>query len=109
MGFGKYIKTAFTNRWNVLALLGGAAFAVLSADPLIVGPLILAAEITYLAMLGTHPKFQKYVDAQAAASERKTKSQSSQQALHQIMQLLPPPALARFEKLRSQCLELRQI
>ena len=25
------------------------------------------------------------------------------------MQLLPPPALARFEKLRSQCLELRQI
>jgi len=109
MGFGKYIKTAFTNRWNLLALAGGTGFALLSFDPILFGPLVLAAEFTYLALLGTHPKFQKYVDAQAAASERKEKSQSSQQTLKQIMQLLPPPALARFERLRAQCLELRQI
>jgi hypothetical protein len=70
---------------------------------------VLAAEAAYLGFLGAHPKFQSYVDAQAAAGERKAKGQTSQLALKQILKLLPPQALARFEKLRSQCLELRQI
>jgi chemotaxis protein histidine kinase CheA len=109
MGLGKYIKAAFANRWNLLAMFGGVGVALISGAPDIVLPLILAAEAAYLGLLGTHPKFQKYVDAQAAASERKEKSQSSQQALQQILQLLPPQALARFERLRAQCLELRQI
>jgi hypothetical protein len=109
MGFGKYLKSAFVNRWNLLALFGGVGLAAVSGIPDIVLPLVLAAEAAYVGFLGAHPRFQKYVDAQAAASERKSKSQSSQQALQQILQLLPPPALGRFEKLRSQCLELRQI
>ena len=29
MGFGKYIKTAFTNRWNLLWFGGATAFALL--------------------------------------------------------------------------------
>jgi hypothetical protein len=109
MGFGKYIKAAFANRWNLLALFGGAGLAAVSGVPDIILPLVLAAEAAYVGLLGTHPKFQKYVDAQAAASERKQKGQLSQQALKQILQLLPPQALARFEKLRGQCMELRQI
>src|SRR5215475_11200465 len=109
MGFGKYLKAAFANRWNVLAMFGGLGVVVISGSVDILLPLVLAAEAAYLGLLGTHPKFQSYVDAQRAASERKQKGQDSQQALKQIMQLLPPPALARFEKLRSQCLELRQI
>src|SRR4051812_24336806 len=109
MGFGRYIKAAFANRWNLLALFGGVGLAAVSGIPDIVLPLVLAAEAAYVGLLGAHPKFQKYVDAQAAALERNSKSQSSRQALQQILQLLPPPALARFEKLRSQCLELRQI
>src|SRR2546430_17153892 len=109
MGLGKYLKAAFANRWNLLALFGGVGLAAVSGIPDIVVPLVLAAEAAYLGLLGAHPKFQKYVDAQAAASERSTKNQNSQQALQQILQHLPPQALARFEKLRSQCLELRQI
>jgi hypothetical protein len=109
MGFGKYIKTAFANRWNILALFGGVGVAILSGIPDVALPLVLAVEAAYLGLLGTHPKFQSYVDAQLAAKERQNKGQNSQQALKQIMQLLPPQALARFEKLRSQCLELRQI
>jgi hypothetical protein len=109
MGFAKYLKVAFANRWNLLALFGGVGAALISGHGDIVLPLVLAAEAAYLGLLGTHPKFQKYVDAQKAAIERKDKSQSSQQALKQILELLPPPALARFEKLRSQCLDLRQI
>jgi hypothetical protein len=109
MGFGKYLKAAFVNRWNLLALFGGVGLAAVSGVPDIMLPLVLAAEAAYLGLLGAHPRFQSYVDAQAAASQRSSKSQNSQQALSQILQLLPPPALARFEKLRSQCLELRQI
>ncbi len=109
MGFGKYLKAAFANRWNLLALFGGVGLAAVSGIPDIVLPLVLAAEAAYVGLLGAHPKFQSYVDAQAAASERSSKSQNSQQALKQILQLLTPPALSRFEKLRSQCLELRQI
>jgi len=109
MSLGKYIKAAFANRWNLLAMFAGVGVALVSGVPDIVLPLVLAGEAAYLGLLGTHPKFQKYVDAQAAASERKHKSQSSQQALQQILQLLPPQALARFERLRAQCLDLRQI
>ena len=109
MGFGKYIKTAFTNRWNLLALLGGVGFASLSGFPDIAIPLVLAAEAAYLGLLGTHPRFQKYVDAQAAAKDRSTKGRTAQQAAAQIMQQLPEPAKQRFARLRSQCLELRQI
>jgi hypothetical protein len=109
MGFGKYIKTAFANRWNLLALLGGMGFATLSGHADIAIPLVLAAEAAYLGLLGTHPRFQQYVDAQAAAKERTTKGRSAQQAAAQIMQQLPEPARQRFARLRAQCLELRQI
>jgi hypothetical protein len=109
MGFGKYITTAFANRWNILALFGGLGIVAITGSVEVVLPLVAAAEIAYLGLLGTHPKFQSYVDAQLAAKDRKEKGQTSHQALKQIMQLLPPQALNRFEKLRSQCLELRQI
>src|SRR4051794_19137116 len=109
MGFGRYLKVAFANGWNLLAFFGGVGLAVVSGIPDIVLALVLGAVAAHLGLVGAHPKFQKYVDAQAADSDRSSKSQTSQQALKQILQLLPPPALSRFEKLRSQCFELRQI
>jgi len=109
MELGKYLKAAFLNRWNLLVLCGGVGFALVSGMPDVALPIVLAAEAAYLGLLGTHSRFQASVDAQAAAIERKSKSQTSQQVLEQIMRALPGPALARFEKLRSQCQELRQI
>ena len=70
MGFGKYIKTAFTNRWNLLWFGGAAAFALLTPVPDVVLAIVSAVEITYLGLLGTHPKFQAYVDAQQAKAAR---------------------------------------
>ncbi|MEK6237039.1 MAG: hypothetical protein N2C14_20210, partial [Planctomycetales bacterium] len=61
----KYLTAAFTLPWNLLALVGGTALAVMSGRPDVVLPLVAAAEIGYLAMLGTHPKFCDYVDAKA--------------------------------------------
>lgn len=109
MYLGKYIKAAFLNRWNLLAFFGGLGFAVLSGFAGVAAPLVVAAEFAYLGVWGTHPKFQKYVDAQAAALARSRGSDSREKVLRQITRSLPKPLLDRFESLRARCLELRQI
>lgn len=105
----KYLKAAFANRWNLLALFGGASFGVLSGRPDIVLPLVMAGEVAYLGMLGAHPRFQKFVDAQTASLTRKAVAQHAGRAVQQILQTLPQSSLSRFERLRARCYELRQI
>jgi hypothetical protein len=107
--FGKYLKAAFLNHWNLLVFLGGSAFALLSGRADVLLPIVLAGEIGYVSLLGSHPRFQSYVDAQEAKEARVEDSQASQQTLQQILRTLPPEILQRFETLRAQCLELRQI
>jgi hypothetical protein len=109
VGFGKYIKTAFTNRWNLLWFGGAAAFALLTPVPDVVLAIISAVEITYLGLLGTHPKFQAYVDAQQAKQARVATSVSTQQTLERITKSLPKELLDRFSALKARCLELQQI
>jgi hypothetical protein len=107
--FSKYLKAAFVNHWNLLIFLGGAAFALISGHPDALLPIVLAGEIGYVGLLGSHPKFQQYVDAQEAKAARAEDSQTNQQMLQQMLRSLPPEVLQRFQTLRSQCLELRQL
>jgi DNA repair exonuclease SbcCD ATPase subunit len=109
VGFGKYIKTAFLNRWNLLWFGGAAVFALLTPVPDAVLAIASAAEMLYLGLLGTHPKFQAYVDAQAAKEIRAASSESTQQTLERITRSLPKELLDRFTALKSRCLELQQI
>jgi AraC-like DNA-binding protein len=109
VGFGKYIKTAFTNRWNLLWFGGAAAFALLTPVPDVVLAIVSAVEITYLGLLGTHPKFQAYVDAQQSKQARAATSVSTQQTLERITKSLPKELLDRFSALKARCLELQQI
>lgn len=109
MRFGKYLKAAFTNKWNLLVFIGGAVFAAISPAPDAVLALLAAGELAYLGMLGTHPKFQAYVDAQEAKQARAVTSASSQQTLERITATLPKDLLDRFVALRTRCLELQQI
>ncbi len=110
MGFGKYIKTAFLNRWNLLVLAAAAGFSILADVPMDVWvPLLAAGETAYLGMLGTHPKFQKYVDAQEAKEDRAASSVSADESLRRVLASLPPESLERFHALRKRCLELRHI
>jgi hypothetical protein len=110
MGLGKYIQSAFLNRWNLLAFAGGMAAAAISGPGfLVVAPLVLAAEVAYLGLLGTHPRYQKYVDRITSEGSRQQQADTSQQTLKEILRSLPGAALSRFEKLRAQCQELRQI
>ena len=62
----KYLKAAFVNQWNLLALFAGMGFGVLSGHPEVILPLVMAGEVAYVGMLGAHPRFQKYVDARDA-------------------------------------------
>jgi hypothetical protein len=109
MGFGKYLKSAFLYHWNLLAFAGGMGFAMISGIPDVLVPIVLAGEIAYLGLLGTHPKFQKYVDAQEAKEEREEGSAKAGQSVRRILSALPQHLVERFESLRGRCLELRRI
>jgi hypothetical protein len=106
---GKYLKVAFTNHWNLLAFLGGTVFALLSPAPDVLLPVVAAGEIAYLGLLGTHPKFQAYVNAQEAKQDRAATSVTAQQTLERITSALPKELYDRFIALRARCLELQQI
>jgi hypothetical protein len=109
VGLGKYLKKAFLQHWNLLAFLGGTGFALLSGHPDVFVPLVLAGEVTYLGMLGTHPKFQRYVDAQEAKAGREQGSALAAAAFEGMMKSLPPRQLKRFRTLRESCVSLRHI
>lgn len=108
MGLTRYIKAAFTNRWNLLGLVGGVGISLLTT-PLVGLPLVAAAELGWLGLLGTHPKFQRYVDAQDAARRRADMAGSSDQRMRKILKSLPRGAEQRFLGLKEQCEELRSI
>ena len=109
MQFGKYFKAAFNNRWNLLLFLGGMGFALVSGSADVLAPIILAAEVGYLGLLGSHPKFQKYVDANLHQKDRESRNETNEQVLGHILRSLPESARQRYHELRTRCLELRQI
>jgi hypothetical protein len=109
MRLGRYLKAAFLNRWNLLFFGGGMALAFLTGRPDVFAPLVLAGEVAYVGLLGTHPRFQKHVDAQEAKAMRLEGAAGAEAALERMLDGLPPKSLARFEALRTRCLELRQI
>jgi len=105
----KYIKAAFVYHWNLLAFLGGMGFAALSGHADIAAPLVLAAETAYLGFLGTHPKFQSYVESQSAKAMRLEASGKSAGSLQVILKRLPESSRVRYSELLDRCRRLRQI
>jgi hypothetical protein len=105
----KYIKTAFVQPWNLLLFAGGVGFALLSGHPDVAIPVVVAGELLYLGFLGTHPRFQSYVEAQQAKSLRAEKSQKNSEILHRILRTIPRRLHDKYEALRSRCRELHQI
>jgi len=106
---GKYLKSAFTNPWNLLAFVGALGFAVLSGAPAVFIPLVLAGEIGYVSLLGGNTRYQKYVEAQDAKATRVLESESATDRRNRIISALPEHLVERFEALRSRCLEIRRI
>lgn len=109
MGLTKYLKMAFLNRWNLLVCFGSAAFSILSGRPDIVLPLVLAGEIGYLGFLGTHPKFQQYIEAQEAKLTRQDDREVVSTVARRLLAELPKPLVDRFEGVRTRCAELQRL
>src|ERR1700728_519477 len=81
-------------------------FAVLSGHPDVALPLVLAAEAAYLGFVGSHPRFQRFIDAQ---DHKITRAQADAEAVERLKKSLPPTQLRRFQALRDRCVALRQI
>lgn len=108
---GKYVRTAFMYRWNLLAFLGAAAAAVLSPFPDALLPLVAAAELTYLGSMVSFPKFRKAIDAQGHRSPHfaPAAKEDPRVRLATLVSGLPPKSRQRFDALRERCLRMRDI
>ena len=110
-----YLKKAFLNQWNLLLFAGGCGAATVAAATgntelaQVILPIVMAVEIGYLGLLGTHPKFQSYVDAQAAKESRQRSSQDNQQILEKIRRGLPDHLYNKYRSLKKRCLRLGAI
>lgn len=112
-GTWAYLKEAFTFRWNLLALGGGVAAALLSPWPDVALPLIGAVELAYLASLTGLPKFRAAIDAKAhaerVAQQEASGTKSQTRSLESMLEGLAPPARRRFNQLRQRCLDMRNL
>lgn len=117
-GMFRYLKEAFTFRWNLLIFGGATAAAALSGHFDIAMPLVAAAEITYLASLASLPRFQGAIDAKSRAEERGTTTsgsaargtdESSKTRLLDVMRSLSDERRNRFLRLRARCAEMQRI
>ena len=113
-GMGDYLKEAFLFRWNVLLFFGGTVAAALTPFPDLFLPLVGAAEVTYLTGLISIPRFRAAIDAKVHAARQGATAdaigpQVSPVSLVAMLGGLPAAERARFERLRSRCLEMRKI
>ncbi len=118
-GIFRYLKEAFTFRWNMLIFGGAAAAAVVSGHADIAIPLVVAAEVVYLAGLTTLPRFQGAIDAKARAEERGQTGQRSAVApqdvgdardrILEVLKSLTEDRRSRFLRLRARCVEMSRI
>lgn len=106
---GAYLKTAFTARWNLLYVIGGAAAAFVSGFPGVILPLVAAGEVWYLASMLTNERFRSSVDAQHAKSRRAAEAASARATYDAIRKKLPAPLVRRFDQLRDHCQKLVEL
>ena len=118
-GLLRYLKEAFTFRWNLLLFGGAAAAAVVSGHAEIALPIVAAAELTYLAGLVSMPRFQGAIDAKARAEDRQLghgsasargkTTESARDKILDVLKSLSEDRRSRFLRLRARCVEMSRI
>ena len=105
-------------RWNMLVFGGAAAAAIVSGRADIAIPLVVAAEVVYLAGLTTLPRFQGAIDAKSRAEERGQTGQRSvvsvpdvdaRDRILEVLKSLAEDRRSRFLRLRARCVEMSRI
>lgn len=109
MKLWRYIRKAFLNHWNLLGVAGGIGFSLLSGQPEVALPLVAAAELAWLGFVGTHPKFQQFVDMGESQIRHEANAAASESRMRSMLAALPRGAQTRYQNLLNQCLELQQI
>jgi hypothetical protein len=112
----RYLKAAFLLGFpipglgelpvNVLGVVGVGVLGAAFPPAWLLG---LGCEALYLFGLASNPRFQKYVDAQAAKATRIEGAELAKSAVERLLGALPTQSVKRFEQLRFRCTELRQI
>ena len=93
-----FLKAAFKWQYNLIALVGAAAFALVSGSAL---PLILASglELIYLSVIPHNKRFQRLVRSWRFAEGKK----SHELKITQMWQQLPPDCQSRYDQLVNVC------
>src|SRR5512134_423026 len=104
--FFTYVKAAFRNHWNLLAVVAGSAFAFISGRPDIALPIVAAGELAYLATTAGHPRFQHYVDKVQGKIQQKQSNMSSGQRFQELYAGLDEASRVIWDGLRAKCAAL---
>ncbi len=106
----EYLKRAFLLNWNLLAVGGGVAAAMLSPWPDAILPLVLGLEGAYLASIVSFPRFRKAIDAAQHQSESfEPEKPLPQLSAARLLAGLAPEPRRRFETIRTRCLEMHRL
>ena len=107
--FVDYVKAAFLLPWNTMVFGGAVLGAAFSPDPAGFMALVMAAEGLYLAGLTAHPRFRTAIDAQGRGDATTETAAAADESWRTMLATLPPEGLARFERLRTRCREMRHL
>jgi hypothetical protein len=105
-GFKDYLRAAFLWRWNLLFFGAGIVFSLLSGQADVFLPLVTAAEIAYLGLLTSQPRFRKAIDVQHVFQEPAV---DTGKVLGQMQKVLKESDWNRYEALRHRCLTLDRL
>lgn len=89
--------------------MAGAGVTMISGRLDVGLPLLVAAELAYLALVGGNAQFQRYVDIAEHQQSRGDRSRQNQQLLRRILGSLPRPLRDRYHQLQQRCRELQGI
>jgi hypothetical protein len=108
-GFLKYVKRAFVIPWNLLAFGAVSVAGMIAGYPVVVLPLAAAAEIAFVAGLAVNARFQSAIDAEELKARTGLEIESASHQIEDMLKAMSPKDRSRFEKLKKQCVDLREI
>jgi hypothetical protein len=99
------LKRAFNWHWHLLALGSATGVALLSGNAGMMMPLVAAAEIAYLGLLGLNPRFQKVLIA-TGKNDKPAVVENPNEQFRRLLDFLGPEDLERFQHVRRRCASL---
>ena len=99
----EYAKAAFWDRWHMLVLGGIVAAALIGPARDVTFPLIFAAELAFLGLISTNPRFQRSVDSRIGAVTQEQKENEARDRFNKLYNGLDPESQRLFRSLRERC------